>query len=242
MANNTTLPGTNEIVEDIDIGGGVKRQVMTIGDRAGGSVDSIGGLTETAPASDTASSGLNGRLQRLAQRLTSLIALVPASLGAKTSAASFAVVLASDQAALPITDNSGSLTVDAPLATPLFATLTPNTTGGWTSANMTSADGATALTNTAQAIKAAAGLFGGYYYYNPNTAAVWIHIYNTAFGSVTVGTTNPQLSYCVGALSAANIEFVNGINFATAMSAAATSTAAGNGAPTTALEVMVYYK
>ncbi len=35
----------------------------------------LGALTETAPASDTASSGLNGRLQRIAQRLTSLIAL-----------------------------------------------------------------------------------------------------------------------------------------------------------------------
>jgi len=39
-----------------------------------------GALTETAPATDTASSGLNGRLQRLAQRLTSLIALLPAAL------------------------------------------------------------------------------------------------------------------------------------------------------------------
>jgi hypothetical protein len=35
----------------------------------------VGALGETAPASDTASSGLNGRLQRIAQRLTSLIAL-----------------------------------------------------------------------------------------------------------------------------------------------------------------------
>lgn len=41
-----------------------------------------GSLTETAPASDTASSGINGRLQRIAQRLTSLIALLPASLAA----------------------------------------------------------------------------------------------------------------------------------------------------------------
>lgn len=39
-----------------------------------------GSLTESAPASDTASSGLNGRLQRIAQRLTSLIALLPAAL------------------------------------------------------------------------------------------------------------------------------------------------------------------
>ena len=35
-----------------------------------------GSLTETAPATDTASSGLNGRLQRIAQRLTSLITAV----------------------------------------------------------------------------------------------------------------------------------------------------------------------
>lgn len=39
-------------------------------------------LTETAPATDTASSGLNGRLQRIAQRLTSLVALLPTALGA----------------------------------------------------------------------------------------------------------------------------------------------------------------
>lgn len=56
----------------------------------------IGSLTETAPASDTASSGLNGRLQRIAQRLTSLIALLPASLGIKTAAASLSIAPASD--------------------------------------------------------------------------------------------------------------------------------------------------
>jgi hypothetical protein len=33
----------------------------------------IGDLTETAPGTDTASSGLNGRLQRIAQRITSLL-------------------------------------------------------------------------------------------------------------------------------------------------------------------------
>ena len=36
----------------------------------------VGSLTESAPGTDTASSGLNGRLQRLAQRITSLMALV----------------------------------------------------------------------------------------------------------------------------------------------------------------------
>lgn len=60
----------------------------------------FGAVTETAPASDTASSGLNGRLQRIAQRITSLIALIPASLGQKTMSASFAVTIASDQSAV----------------------------------------------------------------------------------------------------------------------------------------------
>ena len=41
----------------------------------------VGGLTDAAPASDTASASLNGRLQRIAQRLSSLIALLPTSLG-----------------------------------------------------------------------------------------------------------------------------------------------------------------
>lgn len=36
-------------------------------------ITALGALTETAPASDTASSGINGRLQRIAQRLSSLI-------------------------------------------------------------------------------------------------------------------------------------------------------------------------
>lgn len=55
-----------------------------------------GAITETSPATDTASSGLNGRLQRIAQRLTSLIAQIPASLGIKTTANSMSVTLPSD--------------------------------------------------------------------------------------------------------------------------------------------------
>ena len=58
----------------------------------------LGAVTETAPGTDTASSGLNGRLQRIAQRLTSLIALLPTSLGQKTKANSLAVTIASDDA------------------------------------------------------------------------------------------------------------------------------------------------
>lgn len=56
-----------------------------------------GALTETAPATDTASSGLNGRLQRIAQRLSSLISLFPTSIGQKNMAGSLSVTLANNQ-------------------------------------------------------------------------------------------------------------------------------------------------
>lgn len=69
----------------------------------------IGSLTETAPATDTASSGLNGRLQRIAQRLTSLIAQLPAALvGGR-----FDVNIGSASATVPV---SGTVAVSQPVA------------------------------------------------------------------------------------------------------------------------------
>src|SRR3954467_11087345 len=74
----------------------------------------LGSVTETAPASDTASSGLNGRLQRIAQRLTSLIALLPGSIGQKANATSIAVAGATDD---PLTVAIGSKTDNKSTAT-----------------------------------------------------------------------------------------------------------------------------
>lgn len=56
----------------------------------------LGGVTESAPGTDTASSGLNGRLQRIAQRLTSLIGQIPSALGRTTMTGSLSVTTASD--------------------------------------------------------------------------------------------------------------------------------------------------
>lgn len=68
----------------------------------------VGGLTEAAPGTDTASSGLNGRLQRIAQRLTTLIGLVPAAL---TGSGNFKVAV---QEALPAGTNAiGKLTANS---------------------------------------------------------------------------------------------------------------------------------
>lgn len=90
----------------------------------GGSI--LGATNETAPATDTATSGLNGRLQRIAQRLTSLIALLPTALGQATMANSLAVVIASNQSALtanptrPATSNVASVN-DTNVSTTLLA-------------------------------------------------------------------------------------------------------------------------
>ncbi len=59
----------------------------------------IGAVDETAPVSDIASSGLNGRLQRIAQRLTSLIALLPTALGSTSAAGSLAVTASTEDVA-----------------------------------------------------------------------------------------------------------------------------------------------
>ena len=119
----------------------------------------------------------------------------------------------------------------------------PTTSGGLLIAQMTSADGSTALTNSAQAIKASAGQLFGWYIYNPNSSAIYVLIYNTAAGSVTVGITNPVMTLCIPATSAANVEFTNGIEFTNAgWSAAATTTGGGSTAPGTALEANFFYK
>jgi hypothetical protein len=70
-----------------------------------------GAVNETAPASDTASSGLNGRLQRIAQRLTSLIALLPTAIGPTAKAAALSVTLASDDPSVAL---SGAVNETAP--------------------------------------------------------------------------------------------------------------------------------
>lgn len=68
----------------------------------------VGATNAAAPASDTAASSLNGRLQRIAQRLTSLIALLPVALGATVQANSLPVVLPTDPDSRPA---SGNITV-----------------------------------------------------------------------------------------------------------------------------------
>jgi hypothetical protein len=75
-----------------------------------------GAVTETAPATDTASSGLNGRLQRIAQRITSLITALgsPFQAGGSIGNTAFGVNNAAGASAVNIQDGGNSVTVDSP--------------------------------------------------------------------------------------------------------------------------------
>jgi len=118
----------------------------------------------------------------------------------------------------------------------------PRATNGLSVMNATSSDGATALTSTAQVIKASAGLLYGYYIYNPNAVASFVQFYNTAAASVTVGTTNPLFMLTIPASSAANLLNDIGITFSNAgWSWAATSSAGGTGAPSVALDAVAWF-
>lgn len=106
-----------------------------------------------------------------------------------------------------------------------FVTPTPGTTGGW------SVNSQTALTNTKVAVKASAGTFGGYMLYNPNTTIQYIQVFDVASGSVTLGSTTPTYVIPIPGGAAANLEIGNGINHATAITLAATTTPTGSTAP-----------
>ena len=123
-----------------------------------------------------------------------------------------------------------------------IATLYPHTAGGLSTFMASGSDGSSILVATAQAIKASAGQLYGYYAYNPEAAVTFVHFYNTAAASVTVGTTNPLFTIAIPAGSAANLTFPYGVTFSNAgWSCAATTTAGGNTAPATGVSLVAWY-
>lgn len=89
------------------------------------------------------------------------------------------------------------------------------------------------LDESEEEVKATAGTVYGWYLYNNNAATLYMKLYNATIANVTVGTTTPVMTIPVPSGSAANVEFTNGIAFATAISAAVTTGVADNntGAP-----------
>jgi hypothetical protein len=118
----------------------------------------------------------------------------------------------------------------------------PHTSGGLSTFMASASDGSSILVATAQVIKASAGQLYGYYLYNPESAVTFVHFYNTAAASVTVGTTAPLFTLAIPPASAANLMFTHGVAFSNAgWSCAATTTAGGNTAPATGVSAVIWY-
>jgi hypothetical protein len=112
------------------------------------------------------------------------------------------------------------------------ATATLGTANGWTPLL------ANALSTTVKAIKSSAGQLGMAQCYNPNSSQVYLQVFSVASGSVSLGTTVAKLSIPIAPTSTGGFALSNpGISIGgTGMSAAITTTATGNTAPSTAAD------
>ena len=97
------------------------------------------------------------------------------------------------------------------------------------------------LTTVVQTVKSLPGTLGGWYIYNPNAAVTYVQIFDIS-GTVTLGTSVPKLSIGVPPGSAANVEISEGVAFFTAIKIAATTTAKGNSAPVSGVDVNLFFR
>jgi hypothetical protein len=147
-----------------------------------------------------------------------------------------------DEASIDSVDEGDAGAARMTLDRKQIVTVQGHTAGGLSTFMASGSDGSSILVATAQAIKASAGQMYGYYAYNPEAAVTFVHFYNTAAASVTVGTTNPLFTIAIPAGAAANLNIAQGITFSNAgWSCAATTTAGGNTAPATGVSLVVWY-
>lgn len=123
-------------------------------------------------------------------------------------------------------------TVDGTQSTPASQALsnillpTSSSTGG-----LSIFDNSGTSVTSVVSVKSSAGALYGWYLGNANTINCYLQIFNTASGSVTLGTTAPVMSLLIPATStspgAANLTLTIPISFGTAISVASTTTATG---------------
>ena len=286
MADNVNItPGTGDVVAADDIGGvkfqrvkqtlgpdgtandavagagpvgvGVQRVTLASDDPA---VTQIGALTEAAPGTDTASSGLNGRLQRLAQRITTLIANIGSSAdtvlttGNAGSIASYLRTimeqsLSAVASVINVTQVGGNAIATGNgvvgtgvqrvaiasdnTAFPVNATSTPAASAHALIPAPSTYRLLSALASTNGAnIKGSAGTVKGIQGFNNKASAVFLKLYNKAT-SPTVGTDTPVKTLYLPASAAFAFDFGTGVAFTTGIGIALTG--AGADADATAL-------
>lgn len=159
-------------------------------------ITDLGGVTETAPATDTSSSGLNGRLQRVAQRITSLIALLPTALGA-----------------------NGGLKIEGVASgtvVPISGTVTANNTAATTVVS-------TAL-EASHVLKGSAGSLISITWFNSKASAQYLLVMNSATVPADGAVTLLLPPILMAANSTGQIDFKNGLVASTGISISNSST------------------
>ena len=100
-----------------------------------------------------------------------------------------------------------------------------------------------AQTTTVQTVKPGEGALSGYYVYNPNSSVAYVQFFDVASGTaVTLNTTVPTFSIGIPATAAANLFDGTGIQFRNGLKLACTTTATGSTAPSTGLDVNIFFR
>lgn len=184
--------------------------------------------------------------------------------GSATSANSSPVVIASDQAAVPVSGTFYQVTQPVSIAAsvavtgtffqatqPISGTVTAN--AGTGTMNVTVVSGATggdttfhlvsAASTNATNIKSSPGKVTGWYVYNSNASARKIAFHNTA-GTPTAGAS-VHSSIVIPGLAAANVSFPDGIDFGTGIAITTVTELTDAGTTAVALNdliINIYYK
>lgn len=119
--------------------------------------------------------------------------------------------------------------------TPWEVTENPVTSGG-----LTTASGSIGATKTA--IKASAGQIYCWAFFNSNTAAAYVQVFNLASASITLGTTAPTFSLGLPGGGGSNICTDEGIAFSTAITIAVTTTRTGSTGPASTVDYNIFYQ
>jgi hypothetical protein len=127
--------------------------------------------------------------------------------------------------ATAFTSGSASVVIDPgtfPVTSVVSNALNPSITGGWLTSRLLSA-----ATTNATLVKSTPGQIGGWFLSNTNAAARFLKLYDLTT-TPTVGTSTPKMTILIPgntAGGAANVEFTQGIAFATGISLAITGAA-----------------
>lgn len=100
-----------------------------------------------------------------------------------------------------------------------------------------------ALSTTVKQVKATGGIVSIVHCWNPNSTPIFVQIFNALPANVTLGTTPPIAFVPIAATSTGgwSISPLALGSLRTAISVAATTTATGSGAPSTAPDCDIYY-